>query len=93
MHFYEKGNYIIVAGGRRFTNDTFHVIHDSEFLEPVHSMSILRVDSLEWYEVKFSNVEGFPELYNFSSTLDGDSMLIFGGIKKNYLLSNSLFTI
>ena len=93
MHFYPKGNYVVVAGGRRLTNYTHHVLHDSEFLEPAHSMSILRVDSLEWFEVKFKNAPGFPELYNFSSSLDGDSLLIFGGIKKNYRFSNSLLTI
>ena len=50
MHFYDKGNYLVVYGGRRFANPTPDVKYTSEF---VNSISVLRVDSLEWSEVKY----------------------------------------
>lgn len=49
MHFYEKGNYLVVFGGRKQSDPTKS---DSEF---VSSISILRVDSLEWLSIKFKD--------------------------------------
>ena len=51
MYYYEKGNYVVVFGGRRFANPDPHgKKYSSEFVEGI---SLLRVDSLEWYEVKY----------------------------------------
>mmetsp|Transcript_28809 Transcript_28809/g.43495 ORF Transcript_28809/g.43495 Transcript_28809/m.43495 type:complete len:82 (+) Transcript_28809:718-963(+) len=81
MHFYEKGNLLVVFGGRRFANPEPNVVYDSEF---VNKISVLRVDSLEWFEVKYKSgyrsLENFPELYNFSSALIDDTILVFGGM-------------
>jgi len=51
MYYYEKGNYVVVFGGRRFANPDPHGRkYNSEFVEGI---SLLRVDSLEWYEVRY----------------------------------------
>ena len=50
MYFYPKGNYIVVFGGRRLANPKPGIVYDSEFVEGI---SVLRMDSLEWYEVRF----------------------------------------
>jgi len=73
MHFYEKGNLLVVFGGRRFANPEPNVVYNSEF---VNKVSVLRVDSMEWFEVKyksgFRSLDSFPQLYNFSSALIED---------------------
>ena len=52
MHFYEKGNYLIVFGGRRFANHNPNQIPQSLF---VSSISLLRLDSVEWFDVKYKH--------------------------------------
>ena len=79
IHFYEKGNYVVVFGGRRFAKPDPSVKIDSpEFLkaEFVEGISLLRVDSLEWHEVKYKQSNkgdsSFPLLFNFSCSLIED---------------------
>lgn len=85
MDFYDKGNYLVVYGGRRFANSSPDVKNDSEF---VNSISLLRVDTLEWSLVKYKkdyfSLDSFPELFNFSSALMYDQIVVFGGMQGSY---------
>ena len=87
MHYYDRGNYIVLFGGRRFSDPEEG--HISEFVEQI---CLLKMDTLEWHEVYFRN-KGFPELYNFASNIINDQMLVFGGMKKDYSYSNNLYSI
>jgi hypothetical protein len=94
MNFYQKGNYLVVYGGRRFANPTPDVKYDSEF---VSSISLLRVDSLEWSLVKYKkgnfSLDSFPELFNFSSALIDDQIVVFGGMQGIYSQSKNCYSI
>lgn len=94
MHFYDKGNYLVVYGGRRFANPTPDIKYDSEF---VNSISVLRVDSLEWSLVKYKkdycSYDSFPELFNFSSALIDDQIVVFGGMQGIYSQSKNCYSI
>ena len=72
---------MVIFGGRRFANPEPDVIYESEF---VNDVALLRVDSLVWYKVRFkAEYEGlaqFPELFNFSSSIIDDRIIIFGGM-------------
>ena len=55
MAYYRKGNYIVVYGGRRYAVYTSKERNsDSEF---VRQIAVLKMDSLEWLEVKFQGYE------------------------------------
>ena len=94
QHYYEKGNYMIVYGGRRFANPAPDVVYDSEF---VNQIVVLRVDSLEWSEVKYMKgehaLDRFPDLYNFSTALMDDRIVIFGGMQGTYCQSKNCYSI
>ena len=68
MHYYAKGNYVVLFGGRRFANPEPDLRYASEF---VNQISLLKLDSLEWYEAKCNNMD-FPELFNFCSAIVDD---------------------
>ena len=44
MHWYPRGNYLIVYGGKRFVRDG----SPTEFLNDMH---LLRMDTLTWFKV------------------------------------------
>jgi len=93
MYFYHKGNYVVVFGGRRIANPEPGLVYDSEFVDGI---SLLRCDSLEWFEVKYKqgNVGlGFPPLYNFSSALIADQIVVFGGMGGGYIRRKNLYSI
>jgi len=83
QHYYERGNYIVVFGGRRFPNPAAGVRCDSEF---VNEIALLRVDTLTWYKAHFKKelfaLKCFPELFSFSSELIDDRIIVFGGMFK-----------
>lgn len=55
---------------------------DSEF---VRQVAVLKLDTLEWHEVVFRGQgEHCPDLYNFSASLWGDEILLFGGMSNRY---------
>ena len=93
MRFYEKGNLLIVYGGKRFANSDPAVKYGkSEF---VSSVVVLRMDTLIWYDVKFRDSEGclkkFPNVYNFSSEIADDKIFIFGGMLDTHSQSKNLY--
>ena len=88
MHFYRKGNYLIVYGGKNLIGEKDcdpvtgkMLIKNSEFVEQI---SLLRLDTLTWYEVAYQKgnkkLPGLPKLFNFSSEIINDRILIFGGM-------------
>lgn len=84
----------MVYGGRRFANPAPDIKYDSEF---VNSISVLRVDSLEWSLVKYKkdycSLDSFPELFNFSSALIDDQIVVFGGMQGSYSQSKNCYSI
>ena len=93
MHFYPAGNLLVLFGGRRYPDpgETFN----TEFISQI---SVLRLDSLEWFNVgckdnRKGTLSTFPELYNFSSFLLDDMILIFGGMQGSYTQSKCLYSI
>ena len=98
MNYYEKGNYVIIYGGRRIANPEPSLMKTgtkpSEFVDQV---ALLRVDSLEWFEVRYKQsnkmINSFPQLYNFSAALIDDQIVVFGGMKGAYMQSKELYSI
>lgn len=95
MHFFERGNYLVVYGGKRLTNpEPNQHVAKSEF---VSTVSLLRLDTLTWYLAKFklggARLDRFPDLYNFSSEMVGDRILIFGGMLGRYSQSKDLYCL
>ena len=86
MHYYGRGNYIVLFGGRKFSN------LDEDPSEFVKEICLLKMDSLEWYEVYLKN-KTFPEMYNFASTIVNDQIVIFGGMNQDYSYTNNLYSI
>jgi len=55
---------------------------------------VLRLNTLEWHEVKFRSDRHLidpPRLYNFSSCICGDELIMFGGMGDKYFLSKNLY--
>lgn len=46
MNYYDRGNYIVVYGGKRLAQPQPNVHYESEF---VNSIALLRMDTLEWF--------------------------------------------
>lgn len=55
------------------------------------------MDSLEWFEVKYKSEDGslskVPDLFNFSSNIIDDKIIIFGGMQGSYSQSKNLYCI
>ena len=55
------------------------------------------MDDLIWYNVNYKRqnegLEGFPELFNFSSCLIDDMIVVFGGMQGIYYQSKNLYSI
>ena len=87
MNFYERGNYLIIHGGRNDTlsdncalNDTF----------------LLNLENFEWMQVSlFSDLNNFviPGRYGHQSIVFIDKLIILGGMNNNSYLGCSLFII
>ena len=87
MNFYERGNYLIIHGGRNDTlsencalNDTF----------------LLNLENFEWMQVNlYSDINNFiiPGRYGHQSIVFADKLIILGGMNNNSYLGCSLFII
>ena len=87
MNFYERGNYLIIHGGR---NDT---LNDNSTLNDTF---LLDLENLEWIEVKlYSNINNFSVANRCShqSIIYVDKLIILGGMNNNNFLGSSLFVI
>ena len=81
MYFFEKGNYIVLFGGRKLVDPKSSIPLATEF---VNKVSLLQLSSLEWFSVNFKENQDFPELYNYATSRFGDKVIIFGGMNKEY---------
>lgn len=91
---------LIVLGGRIFSTDNYFTQSpvQTEFLNQI---CVLRVDTLDWYEVKFKNtrdyIDSFPDLFDYTDCLVEDTILIFGGMSgaspRPYTLQKNLFSL
>ena len=87
MNFYERGNYIIMHGGR---NDIF-----SE-KSALNDTFLLNLDNFEWLEVKlYSNINNFNVVNRcgHQSIIYSDKLIILGGMNNNNYLGSSLLII
>jgi hypothetical protein len=96
MHFYPKGNLLIVYGGKTFV-DPDATVKQTEF---ANGVGVLRMDTLTWYRVRwrrdYHKAKGaLPDLFNFSSCIcEADNRLfIFGGMGASYSQSKDLYCI
>lgn len=87
MNYYERGNYLIIHGGR---ND---VMSDSSAL---NDTILLNLENFEWMGVTlYSNVNNFNIVSRcgHQSIVYIDKLIIFGGMNNNNYLGSSLFII
>ena len=87
MNFYERGNYVIIHGGR---NDIFS---DKSALNDTF---LLNLENFEWLEVKlYSNVSNFNVVNRcgHQSVIYSDKLIILGGMNNNNYLGSSLLII
>ena len=87
MNFYERGNYVIIHGGR---NDIFS---DKSALNDTF---LLNLENFEWLEVKlYSNVSNFnvTNRCGHQSIIYSDKLIILGGMNNNNYLGSSLLII
>ena len=87
MNFYERGNYVIIHGGR---NDIFS---DKSALNDTF---LLNLENFEWLEVKlYSNVSDFNVVNRcgHQSIIYSDKLIILGGMNNNNYLGSSLLII
>ena len=87
MNFYERGNYIIIHGGR---NDSF------SSNSALNDTFLLNLENFEWIEVKlYSNISNFS-VYNrcgHQSIIYADKLIILGGMNNDNFIGSSLFII
>ena len=87
MNYYERGNYLIIHGGR---ND---IISENSALNDTY---LLNLENFEWIEViLYSNAINFmaPGRYGHQSIIFIDKLIILGGMNNSNYLGFSLFII
>ena len=87
MNYYERGNYLIIHGGR---NDS---VSDNSALNDTY---LLNLENLEWLNVKlYSDMDNFEILCRcgHQSIIFMDKLIILGGMNNNNYLGCSLFII
>ena len=87
MDYFEKGNYLIVHGGR---NDNISVT------SALNDTFVLDLENLEWIFVNlYSNVKNFKVIsrYGHKSTIFSNKLIIFGGMNNNNYIGSSLFIV
>ena len=80
MSYYEKGNFIVIHGGKNTSllNDTF----------------LLDLFFLNWIEVEYFNkIKEIPGRYFHKSIIDGNNLFIFGGTNDENFLGSEMFII
>ena len=87
MNFYERGNYVIIHGGR---NDIF------SSNSALNDTFLLNLENFEWLEVKlYSNINDFTlaSRCGHQSIIYSDKLIILGGMNNDNFLGSSLFII
>ena len=87
MDYYEKGNYLIVHGGR---ND------DLSATSALNDTFVLDLENLGWVKIElYNNSNNFKVIsrYGHKSTIFSNKLIIFGGMNNNNFIGSSLFII
>jgi hypothetical protein len=87
LNFYEKGNYLILHGGRNDLNNNSFALNDTWLLE---------LTRLEWCEAILYQTQGQFRLFHrcfHGSVIFGDNLIIYGGMNNNNYIGSSLFII
>ena len=87
MSFYERGNFLIIHGGRNdLMSDT--IAFDDTF--------VLDLEFFEWFKVElFSQFDKFKVLSRcgHQSSIYGNKLIIFGGMNNNNYIGSTLFIV
>ena len=87
MSFYERGNFLIIHGGRNdLMSDT--IAFDDTF--------VLDLEFFEWFKVElYSQFDKFKVLSRcgHQSSIYGNKLIIFGGMNNNNYIGSSLFIV
>ena len=87
MSYYERGNFLIIHGGRNdFNNDSF----------ALNDTFIFDLEFLEWHRViLYSNIEGFKVMPRCAhkSVIHNNKLIIFGGMNNQSYIGSCLFII
>ena len=87
MDYYEKGNYLIIHGGR---ND------DLSATSALNDTFVLDLENLGWVNVElYNNSNSFKVIsrYGHKSTIFSNKLIIFGGMNNNNFIGSSLFIV
>ena len=87
MSYYEKGNILIIHGGRNDLNSDSFALNDTYIFD---------LEFLEWHKVTlFSNIEGFKVMPRCAhkSVVHNNKLIIFGGMNNQSYIGSCLFII
>ena len=87
LDYYEKGNYLIVHGGR---ND------DLSATSALNDTYVLDLENFGWVNVElYNNSNNFKVIsrYGHKSTIFSNKLIIFGGMNNNNFIGSSFFII
>ena len=87
MSYYERGNFLIIHGGRNDLNNDSFALNDT---------FIFDLEFLEWHRVfLYSNIEGFTEMPRCAhrSVVHNNKLIIFGGMNNHNYIGSCLFII
>ena len=87
MSYYEKGNFLIIHGGRNDNNNDSFALNDT---------FIFDLEFLQWHRVMlYSNIEGFKVMPRCAhkSVVHNNRLIIFGGMNNQNYIGSCLFII
>ena len=87
MSYYEKGNILIIHGGRNDLNSDSFALNDTYIFD---------LEFLEWHKVTlYSNIEGFKVMPRCAhkSVVHNNKLIIFGGMNNQSYIGSCLFII
>ena len=87
MSYYEKGNILIIHGGRNDLNSDSFALNDTYIFE---------LEFLQWHKVTlYSNIEGFKVMPRCAhkSVVHDNKLIIFGGMNNQSYIGSCLFII
>ena len=87
MNYYERGNFLIIHGGRNDNMSETSAFNDT---------FVLDLENLEWYNVElYSHLSEFKILSRcgHQSIIYNNKLIIFGGMNNNNYIGSSLFIV
>ena len=87
MDYFEKGNYLIIHGGRNDEISSTSALNDT---------FVLDLENLDWIYVNlYSNIRNFKVIsrYGHKSTIFSNKLIIFGGMNNSNYIGSSLFIV